>query len=213
MNNLAMAYQATGQLNKALPLLEETLAKTKAKLGPDHPETLISMGNLAGAYLAAKEPEKALPLLRSFLAGQKKQLGGANPRLAGLQAAVALALLKAGQPAAAEPVLRDCLAICEKKLPDSWLTFNTQSMLGGALLGQKKYKEAEPLLLKGYEGMKERQARTPGANAPGSPFQQRLTEAIERLVQLYDATGQAEQAARWRKERERVMGREKKDAR
>jgi serine/threonine protein kinase len=213
MNNLAMAYQATGQLNKALPLLEETLAKTKAKLGPDHPDTLISMGNLAGAYLAAKEPEKALPLLRSFLAGQKKQLGGANPRLAGLQAAVALALLKAGQPAAAEPVLRDCLAICEKKLPDSWLTFNTQSMLGGALLGQKKYKEAEPLLLKGYEGMKERQARTPGANAPGSPFQQRLTEAIERLVQLYDATGQAEQAARWRKERERVMGREKKDAR
>jgi hypothetical protein len=37
----------------------------------------------------------------------------------------------------------------------------------------------------------------PAANERGQP---RLTEALERLVQLYEATGQAEQAARWRKE-------------
>lgn len=37
MNNLAMGYQAAGKLHKALPLLEETLKLTKAKLGPDHP--------------------------------------------------------------------------------------------------------------------------------------------------------------------------------
>jgi len=30
-------------------------------------------------------------------------------------------------------------------------------MLGGSLLGQKRYAEAEPLLLSGYEGMKQRQ--------------------------------------------------------
>ncbi len=33
-------------------------------------------------------------------------------------------------------------------------------MLGGALLGQKKYAEAEPLLLKGYEGMKSGRSRS-----------------------------------------------------
>ena len=53
--------------------------------------------------------------------------------------------------AAAEPLLRESLAISAKQAPDAWFTFNTQALLGGALLGQKKYAEAEPLLLRGYE--------------------------------------------------------------
>ena len=57
----------------------------------------------------------------------------------------------------AESLLRKCLVIREKTQPDLWTTFNTQSLLGGALLGQKKYAEAEPLLLAGYAGMKRRQ--------------------------------------------------------
>jgi hypothetical protein len=204
MENLANAYYAAGRVDKALPLYEDVLSKRKVKLGPVHPYTLGSMNNLAVAYLAAKEAAKALPLFRSFLAGQKKRLGSDSPRLAGSQASVSLHLLQAGQPAAAEPIVRECLAIREKKLPDSWATFNTQTMLGGALLGQKKYEEAEPLLLKGYEGMKKRQAQIPPAGRP------RLTEALERLVQLYDATGQAEKAARWRKELAAVKRRPKK---
>jgi serine/threonine protein kinase/uncharacterized protein YjgD (DUF1641 family) len=206
MHNLAMAYKATGQLDKALPLLEETLVKKKAKLGPEHPETLKTMAALALAYLAVKEPEKALPLFRSYLAAQKKHLGRDNPRLANRQSVVAVELLKAGQSAAAEPILRASLAIRQKQLPASWETFQVQSLLGAALLDQKKYKEAEPMLLQGYEGMKERQAQIPLADRP------RLTETLQRLVQLYEATGQAEQADRWRKERERTQGRGDKDA-
>jgi len=34
-------------------------------------------------------------------------------------------------------------------------------MLGAALLGQKKYAEAEPLLIDGYEGMKQREQTIP----------------------------------------------------
>jgi hypothetical protein len=41
------------------------------------------------------------------------------------------------------------LGIRERQEPDDWRSFNTQSMLGGALLGQRKYPDAEPLLLKG----------------------------------------------------------------
>ena len=52
MNNLAVAYQAAGKLDRALPLYEETLALRKAKLGPDHPDTLQSMINLAQSYLS-----------------------------------------------------------------------------------------------------------------------------------------------------------------
>ena len=37
----------------------------------------------------------------------------------------------------AETVLRELLTIRETKAPDNWLTFNTKSQLGGALLGQR----------------------------------------------------------------------------
>ena len=46
MGNLALAYQKVGKLDLALPLYEETLKIQKAKLGLDHPNTLITMNNL-----------------------------------------------------------------------------------------------------------------------------------------------------------------------
>ena len=69
--------------------------------------------------------------------------------------------LKLDQHAAAETLLRESLTIREKLAPDAWSTFNTQSTLGEALLGQKKHADAEPLLIKGYEGMKQRAAKVP----------------------------------------------------
>jgi hypothetical protein len=76
------------------------------------------------------------------------------------------------------------------------------SLIGGALLGQKMYADAEPLLLKGYEGMKAR-AKTPGADAARLAMQQRIPEALDRLIELYTATDKPDEAARWKKERER----------
>jgi hypothetical protein len=94
----------------------------------------------------------------------------------------------------AEPLLRESLAIREAKVPDDWTTFNVRSQLGGALLGQGKSADAEPLLVQGYTGMKERQAKIP----PNG--RSRLTEAAERLVQLYESLGKPAEAAKWRDE-------------
>jgi hypothetical protein len=66
-------------------------------------------------------------------------------------------------------------------------------LLGEALLEQKKYAEAEPLLLEGYEGMKTREAQIP----PES--RSRRTRALERLVRLYEAWGKKDKEARWQK--------------
>jgi serine/threonine protein kinase len=133
-----------------------------------------------------------------------------DPQLRALPAdhpdrAVALArlgklLLQSGRHAEAEVLLRECLAIREKKLPDDFRRFNAVSMLGAALLGQHKYAEAEPLLLQGYEGLKQREAHIPSATLV------RLTEAAEWLVQLYDAWGKREEAAKWRLTREGRRG-------
>src|SRR5262249_32014675 len=49
-NNLAMAYTALGRPADAVRLHEETLALRQAHLGPDDPDTLISLNNLAIGY-------------------------------------------------------------------------------------------------------------------------------------------------------------------
>ena len=56
----------------------------------------------------------------------------------------------------AEQLAREAIALFEKSPGDfvDWQLPYVKSVLGGALLGQKKYAEAEPLLLQGYEGMK-----------------------------------------------------------
>ncbi len=124
----------------------------------------------------------------------RKSLPKDSPQLAGFLAQIGLALLQAEQWAEAEPFLRESLAIREQGGPDLWTTFNTQSMLGGALLGQKKYADAEPLLLKGYQGMKEREKTIPAVG------KDRLPEAVERLLQLYEALAKEDEAAKWRTE-------------
>ncbi len=94
--------------------------------------------------------------------------------------------------AEAEPLLREYLKLREQNEPDDWTTFNAKALLGGSLLGQKKFTQAEPLLLAGYEGMKQREEKI-------RPWDKvRLTEAIERLVQLYNQWGKFEKAAEWR---------------
>jgi hypothetical protein len=92
----------------------------------------------------------------------------------------------------AEPVLRACLAVREKAQPGVWSTFNTRAQLGGALLGQGRYAEAEPLVVAGYEGMQARAATIPPAG------RSRLTEAAVRVVRLYEAWGETEQAKAWK---------------
>ncbi len=85
-------------------------------------------------------------------------------------------------------------AFREKKEPDAWSTFNTQSMLGAALLDQKKAAEAEPLLIKGYEGMKARENSIPKTGGG----ELRIPEALDRLIELYTATNKPEQAKKYK---------------
>jgi hypothetical protein len=101
-------------------------------------------------------------------------------------------------------VLRDNLMILEQKQPDQWSTYHTRSVLGAALLGQAKYDEAEPLLLAGYEGMKQREPKIPAASKVGL-----LIEAAERLVRLYDARGQKDATEAWRKRLEEAKAAKK----
>jgi len=104
----------------------------------------------------------------------------------------ALWLLQQKKFKEAEILARDCLAIREQHIPANWLTFDARSLLGGSLLGQKKYAEAEPLLLSAYQGLRQRQTQIPAQAKP------RIREALQRLVQLNEATGRPVQVTEWK---------------
>jgi eukaryotic-like serine/threonine-protein kinase len=195
MTNLADGYRAAGQLDKALPLLEEALRLRLAKPGPDQLYTFNTVSSLASAYREAKRGDKIVPLFAEYFGRQRQRANPDDPAFAGQLVLAAQMLTACDRYQEAESYARECLAIREKTQPDDWTTFNTRSVLGGALLGQKKYTEAEPLLVTGYEGMKKQTDRIP------PPVRgQRLTEALERLVALYEGWGKPDQAAQWRQE-------------
>ena len=78
-------------------------------------------------------------------------------------------------------------------MPDDWRVFNARHLLGACLLGQRKYAEAEPLLLGGYEGMNQRESNL------GNGGKQRLRENVRRLIQLYEGMDRADQADKWKR--------------
>jgi hypothetical protein len=169
------------------------------------------LDTLAAAYAssgqftnAVRTQKEAISLLRSEEAkrdyASRLRLYEANEpyRNDGELATKANYLLTQGKLPEAETTLRECLRLREKQSPEDWRTFNTKSMLGGVLLGEKKYAEAEPLLLAGYQGMKERENAIPAASKV------RLKEALERLLELAKATGRLDQAAGWKQKLEEL---------
>jgi tetratricopeptide (TPR) repeat protein len=234
MDHLAYCYWLVRRLDKSVPLFEELLTRREKKHGRGHPETLKTLANLGVNYKDAGRPAEAIPLLEEAyratrkhptlrwvgqplldayqktgkaaeavelldeqLADARRQLPGDSPQLAGVLAKNGLAVLEMRKFVEAEPLLRESLAIREKVQPDAWNTFNTLSMLGGALLGQRKYAEAEPLLLAGYEGMKARETTIPRSGGG----ELRIPEGLDRLIELYTATGKPEEVTKWRAER------------
>ena len=194
--NLGVNYKDAGQLDKSLPLLEEAY-RASAKL----PMLRVVEPQLLDGYLKAGKTKQAEGLVKNVLESLRKQFPKESPQLAGSLAQLALSMTQAKAFDMAEPVLRECLAIREKAQPDVWTTYNTQSTLGGALLGQKKYADAEPLLLKGYEGMKQREKTIPKSGGG----ELRIPEALDRLVELYTATNKPDEVKKWQAERAKFV--------
>jgi eukaryotic-like serine/threonine-protein kinase len=187
--NLGMEYTAAGKPDLAAPLFKEAYPATK------NAPALSWVGmRLLEALAQSGKTSEAVALAKDVLEDVHAQFPKDSLQLAAQLAPIGLSLLQAKAFTEAETVLRECLAIREKKQADEWTTFGTKSMLGGALLGQKKLAAAEPLLLAGYDGLKQREAKIPPQGKV------RLVEALERLLKLNEALDKKDDAAKWRRE-------------
>ncbi|HQR08354.1 MAG TPA: serine/threonine-protein kinase [Gemmatales bacterium] len=202
MNNLATCYRDAGKLALALSLYQEAAAGSE-KRGFQHDGADTIVTNLSVCHERLNQFDQAEVWRRKWLAELKVRSGADSlPYISELDS-LGLNLLQQNKWTNADAVLRECLTIHEKIEPDDWKTFNTQSMLGAALSGQKKYADAERLLLKGYEGMKARE-KTTGTDTSRLALQTRLPEALDRLIQLYTVTNKPDEVKKWQAEKDKL---------
>jgi tetratricopeptide (TPR) repeat protein len=186
LETLALAYRMTGDLDRAISTQRSAVALARAGGAYNRPELegrlmeyLLENGDFVGAASVSWE-DLATQLGESLMTETA-------PRTSDVLRSEAL--MRDGRFEEAADVLRTSLVTRQKTLPEGHLLIaDTMSRLGGAVAGQGKLAEAEPMLLEGYAMMRENRRATASDKR----------EAIERIVQLYESWGKAAQAAEWR---------------
>jgi tetratricopeptide (TPR) repeat protein len=190
--NLAVNYRDAGRPKEAIRLLEQVQRER-----PGDAALRWARGELVSAYAHAGMSEEGVALAKVVVAEARTVFPADSAARANALAQCGLALLQLKAWGQAEPVLREALAIREKAQPKAWTTNNARSLLGEALAGQKKYAEAERLLVQGFEKLKKGKDQIP------ETFRAvRLTEAADRLIRFYETLQKKDEATRWRKERD-----------
>jgi len=189
---LGGAYAMQGKLAQAEALHAESLEIARRTLGPANPNTLTTMNRLATAYRLDHKIPQAEKLQTEILSGIQAALGPEHPNTLTAMANLALSRHLLHRHAEASQLAQSALAIHERRYPNGWQRFRCESLLGASLAGQKQYEQAEPHLLKGYQGMAERKALIP-ADAMSN-----FTDAGTWVVELYKAWGKPEKVRQWR---------------
>jgi serine/threonine protein kinase/tetratricopeptide (TPR) repeat protein len=199
MREVAGSYEGLGRLDEALALYQTTLDLYRT--GPDaHPPLpTMLLDHYAHACVMAGKLDDAERLERESLELVQKQDGirrGVNT--AHKMSHLASILLKQERFAEAESMARQAIDLYEATPnlhsgPNDIRTLYATCQVGAALLGQKRYGEAEPFLLKGYEGLEQRAALIGHGHNWIWP-----TDALRQVIQLYEETNQPDKARAWR---------------
>ncbi len=174
-------------------MLKEALEAGSRLRGPEHYLTLWTLWKLAELDRDRGRFDRADAEFRRCIEGFLKLQGPEGTDVATMRADLALNELRRGEPARAEPLFREALRVYDRAKPDDWRRFEIQGQLGESLAARKRFAEAEPLIIGGYEGLT---ARRKDVTADAW---RRLPEAGRRVVRLYEAWGKPAEADRWRK--------------
>ncbi|KAH8733178.1 kinesin light chain 1 [Phaeosphaeriaceae sp. PMI808] len=133
-----------GKYEEAEVMNRRELECAKKVLGPEHPDTLTSMGNLALVLDNQGKYEEAEAMNRQTLARREKVLGPEHPSTLTSMSNLAGVLDNQGKYEEAEAINRQTLARGEKVLgPEHPDTLTSMSNLAWVLNRQGKYEEAE----------------------------------------------------------------------
>jgi tetratricopeptide (TPR) repeat protein len=113
---LAIAYEADGQVQKAVELMEHVVSVREKVLVEEHPNRLASQHELAAAYQADGQVQKAVELMEHVVAVQEKSLAEEHPDRLSSQHALAIAYQADGQVQKAVELMEHVVAVQEKSL-------------------------------------------------------------------------------------------------
>ncbi|MBK8974920.1 MAG: serine/threonine protein kinase [Planctomycetes bacterium] len=189
LNNHCSLLLRLGRTEEALGLGRRAVALLEQTRGPDHPHTWTARLNLASALHDSGELESALELMQDVLERRRQVLGGDHPATLLLENNLGMLLLDLDRAPEAAELLRHVL---DRTLADGARadprTVVFRRNLGRCLTAIGEFAEAEAQLLESH--------RLAGQQAVDVAAQQRRT--AEFLVELYEAWGREDEAARWR---------------
>jgi tetratricopeptide (TPR) repeat protein len=179
----AFSYRAQSRYEESDNILTRVHGIRRQVLGDRHPETIKSMFGLAINAMLRGRYAEAEPRILHALTLWREILGPEHPDTVAALTALGETRLGRQQYRDSESVLREALQIQEKVKAMPWQRHNVQSLLGATLAGQKRYAEAEPLLVSAYQGLIAVERRIPAYSKIFIP------RARERLDSLYVAWG------------------------
>ena len=201
LHDLALIVAARGDYRTAESMLREALVTQRKALGEKHTVVAATFNSLSRVLLEQGRYEEAAFALQDALNIAGPALGPDHPLVAIYTINLGAVQLARGTPAAAadaELLLRDGLRIRSLApgivpsrrrtfIEDDWSVGATKSLLGAALLAQRRYEEAETILLDAQRDL---------ASVPS--LRRELTVTTRRLVDLYEAWGKPAKAADYR---------------
>jgi serine/threonine protein kinase/tetratricopeptide (TPR) repeat protein len=225
-HHYADVLRELGRLDEALDLAQTAVDRYRAH--PDWAPGEARHGRqvLTAALRAAGREAEALAVKWESVEAARQRPGMTPGALASALAGYAAEAIAIGDTASlesAEGALRECLEIREAVLPDDhqrvWLRYNAMSMLGEVLVEQatdaslaveprmEKLREVEPLLVESGEWLAQNADRI-----SQQVRDERLRQALERVVKLYESWHAAEpdaghdvRAAEWRAKLEELV--------
>jgi eukaryotic-like serine/threonine-protein kinase len=187
-NNLAWALYQNGEYAEAETLFRAVIPPLRKTVGLGHQFTTRAMVGLAYSLYGLRDYRGAESAARDVMALWRQQPN--NPGGVNCLNVLGAALVAQGRFDEAVSYLREAHGVYEanKTSVRGWHRSDASSAFGAALAGQRQFAQAEPLLITGYEGLRD---------LPGAP-RAHLRAALERLVDFYVASGRPEQAVAWR---------------
>jgi len=200
--NLGAVLEASGKKFEAATHLRNALDGTRKVLSSEHPFVALALYEWAEHLLDQGELPQAEEALREVSRIPRQNFPPGNLRPLGESlAALGWVLTKQGRAQEGEPFLQEGLEICRKYLPEKhWATAEAKNRLGGCLAALGQFADAEKLLVTSYHALE---------IAPGVP-PPRSRQALERVIELDESSGQADKAAEWRTKRQAQAKVEKK---
>jgi tetratricopeptide (TPR) repeat protein len=158
-------------------------------------ESLIDLGS---CLTDLRRPQQAEPLLMEALEIHRQDTASDRPQTLDAIDSLARCFLVQRRYDTAEPLLREALKARERMMPDDWRRFHTGVNLGEALLGQRRFDEAESSFSGSLAGIRSR--------SKAIPADQRavLADGLNRIARLYESLGDKNKADQLRKDTEQV---------